>query len=104
MRMKQIVLGLFLAALPAVAHAQWREPAPAHGPREPPPPPPVEEHPHVRAGFVWSGGHQEWRHGHYYWVSGHYVRVRRGRDWYDSRWQRHGDHWDYYPGGWRPHQ
>jgi len=103
MRIKQVVLGMFLAVSPAVANAQWREPPPIHGPRDPPPPP-VDEHPRERAGFVLVGGHHEWRHGRYYWVGGHFVRVRRGRDWYDSRWQRHGDHWDYYPGGWRAHR
>jgi hypothetical protein len=99
--MKQMVLGLFLAVSPAVAHAEWREAPPAHGPREPPPPV-VEEHPRARGGFIWVGGHHEWRHGHYFWVSGHLVRVRRGQEWSDGRWQRHGDHWDWYSGGWRP--
>jgi hypothetical protein len=103
MVLKQIALGLVLFSAPTVANAGWRA-VPAHnGPREPPPPP-IEEHPHARAGFVWSSGHHEWRHGHYVWMSGRPVRMHRGHDWYDGRWEHHEDHYDWHRGGWRAHR
>jgi hypothetical protein len=103
MRLKQLALGLVLFASPSIAVADMRGHPHHDGPREPPPPP-REEHARERAGFVWTNGHHEWRHGHYVWVSGRLVKVRRGHDWDDGRWERHDDHYDYHRGAWRPHR
>ena len=66
----------------------------------PPPPPYARPVPPPRRGRVWVEGHYRWNGRRYVWEEGHWVRVRRGREYAQPRWDQDGDRWRYHPGRW----
>jgi len=97
---KSLVVGLYAAALGAIAVPVTANAETVIYFNTAPPQARYEVVPAPRSGYVWSSGYWNARGQKHVWQNGHWERSRSGQHWTQSTWTQHDNRWELQRGRW----